>query len=199
MTTYKLGNRVFTSKELIRKYISSILHGHNFGEVIKGEEAEIISELLTWHPDADQKIGIGVKLIFIGKDNFNGPCFWVLRQDGTKTDFSYRICIYGDPSKYQQFCSACRSAIEDQTMQYYQPGYDTHHAGFTFSEIVKGFIDHYQFDINKIEFQEGDMVMNRRFVDNKLVELFKVYHQERAVLKSIPRETHKLITREQKC
>lgn len=198
MSEYRLGINTFTSKEAIRKFVSVILHSHRPGDKLHGDEAQIISQLLTWHPDADQKMGIGIDYIFIGKDDFNGPCFWVKRLDGTQTDFSFRICIYGDPSKYQQFCSACRAAVEDQTSKYYQPGFDTHHTGTSFAKIVAEFVEFNHLDVENIQLQEGDGMMTRRFVDNNLASLFQLHHHQCAQLESIPRDMHKEITRAQK-
>jgi hypothetical protein len=72
------------------------------------------------HPDAAAKIGPGIARIEIRKDPFfKQNVFWIIRADGSETDFSFRRCINGaEPSHRAQVLATMRLAITDQVLDY---------------------------------------------------------------------------------
>ena len=73
------------------------------------------------HPDAEIKIGCGVKRFFIKQnwqENGYGTLgFQIERMDGTTTDFSY-IKALNHPSPWQEYCKACRLAVEEDILSF---------------------------------------------------------------------------------
>jgi exopolysaccharide biosynthesis predicted pyruvyltransferase EpsI len=65
------------------------------GEPLTGADAKYVYMILTNHPNASQKIGSGVRAIFVAEYIFNTRCFFVLRKDGSVSDFSASKVIRG--------------------------------------------------------------------------------------------------------
>jgi 5-methylcytosine-specific restriction endonuclease McrA len=122
--TVELCNKVFLSKEDLKVYIQSILT--NGCKLLTGEEACIISELLSLHPDASEKLGIGLKHIEVGRSpQKTHNCFYVVRLDGSKDNFSYKNCI--------EKCSQNR-LIEKRRIAAYREAVQQQIIDFRFSE-----------------------------------------------------------------
>ena len=62
---------------------------------ISVEDAEVLLAILQLHPDAKEKIGVGVTHFSVRSADFGSQCFWVNRIDGTTEKFSYRACFHG--------------------------------------------------------------------------------------------------------
>jgi hypothetical protein len=91
--------------------------------------------LLQNHPDAEQKIGTGVDCIFVKRNPFYGTRgFYIRRNDGTETDFSFRECI--SPSSHvQKVRLAFRVAVEPLTMRFKSDFFDAN-GGKAFCEFT---------------------------------------------------------------
>ncbi|EKQ70349.1 Protein of unknown function (DUF3223) [Leptolyngbyaceae cyanobacterium JSC-12] len=98
----------------------------NINKQLRGREFEIIRALLDRHPQANEKIGNGVKAIFVkrtqnqqGVNKSNCYCFYVQRLDGSSVDFSYEVCI--SPEKDTPDNSrleAYRNSVDDQILKF---------------------------------------------------------------------------------
>lgn len=80
--------------------------------------------LLALHPEAASKIGCGVDRFFVdaaAPNEFNGGgtcCFWLVRTDGTTTDWSYRVALGGKHRGTRERVSlACRAIVADQVVE----------------------------------------------------------------------------------
>ncbi|CAE8624186.1 unnamed protein product [Polarella glacialis] len=73
-----------------------VLHEAILGKGLRGEELRLVQELLSHHPDAARKIGVGLRGIKVDASppphGRQSRCFWVLRADGSEEDFSARKC-----------------------------------------------------------------------------------------------------------
>lgn len=94
-----IGGRSFPDKKLARDYITSVLCHRRYkpGDALAKEHQALVVELLSFHPQAPEKIGCGVRRILIGYCEFSGHrykrSFWIERADMTLDDFSYMKCI----------------------------------------------------------------------------------------------------------
>jgi hypothetical protein len=85
----------------------------------------MLREVLDLHPDAAEKIGVGVEHFYVGLtkdgDKFNvrpdATGIWIKRTDGSEVDFSYRTCInnHTDESDAKE---GLRLAVEDRRLAY---------------------------------------------------------------------------------
>jgi hypothetical protein len=107
---------MFTKKALAEK-AREILHS-NYDKTLMGDHLNFILSILKSHPDAENKIGVGVKEIFIKKNGWSYG-FWIKRVDDSEIDFSYKSCISGRPKSIEQnLKQAMRNSVNDQILEF---------------------------------------------------------------------------------
>ncbi|CAM8891380.1 unnamed protein product [Rhodiola kirilowii] len=84
--------------EPIAHTITKILHhsGYNEGDRLSADdEAYLLNEVFSHHPNKAEKMGAGVDHVVINKHSMhqNSKCFYVIQTDGHQEDFSTRKCI----------------------------------------------------------------------------------------------------------
>jgi len=88
---------LFKTKKLWSEAIQAILQESPFGR-LEGEPLRILLETLKFHPDYEDKVGQGIRDIVVAQGPiYGGRCFWITRQDGSISDFSYSKCINHAP------------------------------------------------------------------------------------------------------
>jgi hypothetical protein len=104
---------VFKSRAALERYIKALLIEVPAGAELTGEAEEIVTDLINHHPKAAEKTGAGIKKIVVRPDQIwkKNKQFWIVRQDGTEIDFSYRKCLHGEMSRIDLFRAACRTAV----------------------------------------------------------------------------------------
>ncbi|EEH57755.1 uncharacterized protein MICPUCDRAFT_16484 [Micromonas pusilla CCMP1545] len=77
------------------KYFSWILNNMTINQDMNDYERMVVEPCLrTAHPDAEKKIGSGIKAFQIRTHpEHETRCYTVIRTDGTTEDFSYRKCV----------------------------------------------------------------------------------------------------------
>ena len=115
---YQLGGRNYTSKASILARARQIKDSHKPGDQLEGEELAFMLSLLCWHPSAVDKIGVGIRAIWIRANPMLGHNeFYLWRVDQTGTEFSYKKCVYpATPEAY--FKQACRVAVASDLIRY---------------------------------------------------------------------------------
>ncbi|XP_057861419.2 DNA-directed RNA polymerase V subunit 1 isoform X1 [Cryptomeria japonica] len=93
-----------------------ILHygRYNSGDRLWPEdEREVLEKVLIHHPEAEAKMGCGVDFIVVDNHaQFSSTrCFYIVRKDGTRTDFSYLKCLKGLVEK--KFPDSAKDFIEN--------------------------------------------------------------------------------------
>lgn len=187
--TYTLGGVTFDAKTQLNNYVKQVLANATPGAALEGESLAVVRDLLTWHPEAEQKIGCGVAAIEVrltpdfGK---NTRGFWLVRDDGTDTDFSYRKCVDSEQSYRKKFLSACRFSVKDHITEFKEEFFrvapkptcglsgvaispDNSHVDhtppYTFDRIVQAFVT-----LNALDMDDPALTMGG--VDGLLVPLF---------------------------
>ena len=76
-------------------FFRAILNRYRDGEEISGDDAKHLTALLKRHNESQEKIGCGVHHYEVGiaPDGFGTRCFWIVRFDDTRVDFSYKHCL----------------------------------------------------------------------------------------------------------
>ena len=116
----ELGGKYFQSKKELQEYVQSLLaNGHR---VLAKEEASVIQDLLLLHPNANEKIGTGLKYIEVSlSPQKTHNCFFVVREDGSREDFSYKHCVSECSQERlieKRRLSAYREAVQDQIINF---------------------------------------------------------------------------------
>lgn len=208
----QVGSLYFKTQKAAEDYTREILYGYSAEVTIEGEHYQFLCDLLQRHPSAHEKIGLGIKRFFTRKTEQGTICFWLERDNGSQTDFSFKQCIsQKEPSLYQRVMAACREAVNadlwtskrqffkdnagadgkvpceitGESLSYKNSTID-HKAPMTFEVIVRTF-----FAGRKIEMSEellaihGDGDTTNRFADNEIAESFRQYHHGLARLRLI--------------
>lgn len=192
-------------------FFKALLDRYDDDEYLGVADEELVYELLQRHPEYDSKIGCGVVGIYRARSaDHPSSCFHVHRNDGSKTDFSYKTCVRGSsPSLKARFYEACQRSIAgivatQKKLMFdtaggeiacYKTGMSTtfttsdyRHTHPRFRDIVEGFIK-----LNKIVVSEGllskgaDMQYSTVFIDPAMVDSFINYHATVAKLEIFKR------------
>lgn len=120
--TVTIGEFTFQTKAECKEFVKTILNKYQINTPVDKPDLEFISELLKRHPEYETKVGSGIKEIVIKLDGYwvKTRCFYIVRTDGTYTDFSYGNCIDNDTSRepFKMFNQSARSAVKDQIISH---------------------------------------------------------------------------------
>jgi Protein of unknown function (DUF3223) len=92
-----------------------MLNRHSADQVVNDEDAADLADLLLRHPEAVEKIGVGIDHSEVRlPPQFGHLCFWIIRTDESVTDFSFMTCVRGKRKTVsQEFREACRMAVQN--------------------------------------------------------------------------------------
>lgn len=168
-------------KELIRH----ILHKkYELSADIVGDDFDFLMDIFRRHPEAVMKLQSGVKRIWIERSKFNTLCFWIERNNGTKTDISFMACL----TKIDYFKKACREEIEEQISDFKikdktPKGFHVDHHPESFDSILMRFIAiSGRSDVVK----SVDSVKGCSLKDREYAQKWRDFHLFHAILRSIP-------------
>ena len=113
-----LGGIRYTTKSQVKARAQAILRAYAPGtSVSNADDYNFLLDLIDWHPNRAAKVGAGVRRFEVRRNaGMPSAGFFVVRVDGTDTDFSYNECI--TPSSHRgKVIKALRYAIIDQVME----------------------------------------------------------------------------------
>ena len=89
-----LGGEKFTDISLVRAKARKILTDNKDGDALKDKDKEFIEDVLKYHHNYDDKIK-DLDFITTGKSEKyeHSRCFYIVKKDGEKVDFSIQKCI----------------------------------------------------------------------------------------------------------
>ena len=88
-----LGPKHFDKKGDAVAYLKAMLRRYDVGDRVNAADALVLEAALARHPEAEEKIGTGVKDFSVRSADFGSKCFWVNRADGTTVKFSHKTWI----------------------------------------------------------------------------------------------------------
>jgi Protein of unknown function (DUF3223) len=168
---------------------------------IAPEDEAFLHDLIARHPNSTAKIGVGINRFEIRKsESFGQNQFWLIREDGTATDFSYRRCVSGkDPSHRATVLAAMRRLIVDQVLDFKSraltpdarcslTGAPLHNANVhvdhdpPFIEIARAFFEEVG-GVDAIQLApEANGEIGRLFLDQDMARRWSDFHRARATL-----------------
>ena len=200
-----IGDLTFATQKEASHFIKNMLNKYGDQETVSIEDQEVLTNLIERHPEAIQKIGVGIRQFYKAPTAMGTSCFWLEREDGTKTDFSYGSCITGkSKTLFQEFMEACREAVRDDLIEtkyaYFRTNADSsgkvpcaisgemvtdkeshldHVKPLTFQVIVVTFFKSNGINISRNMFtQSSDAQFQASFVDQEMKEKFRTYHHD---------------------
>ena len=207
----KLVDNHLKRKKRLKKKIRQILHAYEPEKPLDAKDFKFMRDVLTMHPSSDIKIRCGVAVIFVRRNQRfrKNKEFWLRRLDDSETDFSFLECLK-PTSPLKKFKIAARATIADDVIAFRQQHLNAssfcpftgqqltrenvhvdHAPPETFDKIVNQFIEENTIDICAVELTgEYDGEIGDQFVDFKLKEAFRKYHNERATLRLVSRNAN---------
>lgn len=195
-------------KKAIQDRARKILNAAEFRTAIQGADDLFLRELIAIHPEAVDKIGVGVDYFEVRPNEWKSRTFWLVRFDGSATDFSFLKAI--TPSTpMQKFAHACREAVVNQILEFKRCAFelastiacpitgevvtwDTAHIDHdtpTFDEIMRQFAAT-RSDIEADVEPTHDGELTTYFREEATRALFAEFHRKRAVLRVVSRRAN---------
>lgn len=198
---------MFRTKTEARAFCQDVLRTYPKHMPLNEDMFQKIQFLLKGHPDYVEKIGVGIKEIFIGETIFKAHGFYIKRIDDSIIDFSYKSCL-NPPTLIQRFASAYRNAIVFDILGFlfkdnilgdalcfkcgiYTENPHVHHAGdYPVSRQIKEFIKENNIQITKEMFDTSELFIEM-FNDEEIKNKISDYHNKVSVLQKLCVECHK--------
>ena len=206
MAELQIGSLKFRSKKEAGEWFGEILRSNPAGAQCKPHGMQDMVELIKRHPNADEKIGCGIERFEIRENPVfkNQKSFYLVRKDGTETDFSFRVCVSGKSgSVWSRFCSAARHAIRDQIIVFKTSQFlgvdevkcsitgeivewNSCHVDhvITFDEILRKFVSEKQIEVCEqllSKSSDGDILDS--IASDELKQDWQSFHKNNAVLR----------------
>jgi hypothetical protein len=201
-----LPSKSFRTQSEAKDYFTKLLNSYELGSTLSTEDSVLIFELLQRHPEAEEKIGVGVRSFFINHaPDHPTRCFYIRRLDGSTTEFAIGSCITSNPpTQEQEFYKACRESVrpyldEEKLARISEAGgrvtccvtgeevssdqCEYRHTEPKFKNIVEEFVKLDKLDLKNVALSTGgDMQSTTGFVDETLRDRFIAFHAKRARL-----------------
>lgn len=85
----------FQTRDAARAHFTEMLKRYPLRGTVSGQDHDDLRALLDLHSEASAKIGPGVDHFEVDFDGFKYRCFYVVRTDMTRIDFSINNCLTG--------------------------------------------------------------------------------------------------------
>lgn len=219
---YIVKGKSFKTQKELRNYIRNIRDVYLDGQRLSQDDFDFMFDLLQRHEEAKIKIGCGVSYMYVKTNEVFklNRGFWLVRDDGSETDFSFEICLKHE-TKLQKFKNACRTSVADIVMAYKKDFFDRvgepsmclvtgeqmtlrgnshvdHAPPNTFNKIVQDFISLKGLDVNDIELLTAeDGRVRNEMVDKTLEGEFVDFHNKMAALRVISKSANLSIVKRQ--
>ena len=202
---FRINNKIYKTKKEITDLIKNILHNYKVGESINDNDKQVVSDLLKYHPNADEKIGCGILGFKIRQHSVykKQRGFELIRTDNSPTDFSYIKCIT-HPSLLNIIKECCRDAIKDDILKFKNNAFDKkqtiicpitnevltqsnchiHHCDPQFIEIFNGWYKDKTITVADIN-ESLDNVDTTFFTNEDLKNSFRTFHNKICKLRAV--------------
>lgn len=205
-----INNHFFKTKKSLDEYTRKLRDSYSNGQPLNDSDFDFMLNLLDRHEQSDIKIGCGVVSMYVKTNSVykNSREFWLVRVDGSETDFSFKQCLKNE-TKLQKFKKACRVAVSSividfkkdffarfgesstcpitgETMTSRHNSHVDHSYPNSFNQIIQDFIEAKALDVDKIELLTSrDGRIGSKMMDKTLEQQFVEFHNQRAKLRII--------------
>jgi hypothetical protein len=95
----QIGARLYDKVGDATKFYSGMLNRYSTGAVVSQADAVELMALLERHDEKDEKVGTGIIRFEVdaAPDEHKNRCFWIVRNDGSRIDFSFKHCLEAKP------------------------------------------------------------------------------------------------------
>ena len=113
----KIGSKTFATKQELKDYVKGVLYRVKKGEPLTGINRKVVDTIFRNHPNYEHKTQ--EQLYEIAARTSSGPNkqyreFYIIREDGTKTDFSYTVALSGKTCRITSIKHTLRNTVQQQ-------------------------------------------------------------------------------------
>jgi len=90
-----INGKSFATQKAANLYIQKLLNSQPLKTPIQEPHHSFLSALIPRHPNAAEKVGVGIRHFTVEFAAHGTRCFYLTRVDETRTDFSYFKCVRG--------------------------------------------------------------------------------------------------------
>ncbi len=192
MAKFNIGDREFRCKADAQSHVQGILRSAPIGVPISNS---VLVDLLSRHPDSEEKLGSGLGHFEVRYDDRGTRCFVHVDSSGRRIVFSYRVCfqpkLAGLDSTVRQ---VLRHAIEDQVSPLRRPGFEVDHVNEGgFAGLARRFLDHVG-GPEKVLVRRREDQFGSEMADEGQIVLWQEFHRRYARYEVVTTEEHRART-----
>ncbi len=200
-----IGSRTFSGVGDAKQFVRDIVVRYPDGAMASDMDAEFLSDLLELHPRCTEKVGAGIRgfKFDTNPEYTNTRTIFILRTDGSETDFSWIKCIDGETSK-RLTKAALRNAVMDQIIAFkqqafvkmpvlcpetgeeltWQYSHVDHHAPKTFEVLIDEWLDSEGLSLDEIPISASrDRSFFRELTDERQRQSWHSFHDRHKQLR----------------
>lgn len=94
-----IDTRTFDKYGDANQFFSAMLNRYPMGAIVNPADSFDLAALLKRHDELADKVGVGIDHFEVGAapDGHPGRCFWIVRTDDKRADFSFKHCLEPKP------------------------------------------------------------------------------------------------------
>lgn len=193
----------------IKEELRKILKRTPLNSEVQGTDLEFVLKAFSTAPYYEEKVK-GLRIIKVVKresGSYGTHCFFIYREDGTCTDFSYTKMYTNDPDK-DDVLNALRQAIDPIISNFRKDFKPDFYEGVWIEDVSQADVDHYDKTFNKLAWEwirknGGIEVLIKKvnktedestityFVDESLNESFRIFHDQNTHLRFLPKSINR--------
>ncbi|MFF1338108.1 DUF3223 domain-containing protein [Streptomyces sp. NPDC058290] len=112
---YRINGEHFRTQKALRERMRGIMNSYRYDEVVGEADEEFLRDLITRHPDYEEKAGVGVGGFLVVRTEWNNRGLMLVRIDGSDIDISWEECLKATPHA-QQVRGCLRRAVKEQVL-----------------------------------------------------------------------------------
>jgi hypothetical protein len=209
------GPHNFATQAQATAFVQAMLARYQPGDRVSDDDAIALAGLLERHPRYDEKVGVGVDHFEVAAVMYGAKGFYIVRADGSRTDFSYKRCVSGnEPSHGSRVRAALRRVVNPDIFTAREAfflanadadgrapcaitgelitreqGHIDHLPPKTFEVILDAFLCAHELRIDDVRLTPSrDNQWGREIADARLRDAFREFHRRMANLEFIKAE-----------
>lgn len=195
------------TKKKIEEKCRDILYSYLNNVPLSTEDEDFMLSVFEMHPNWGKKMGCGINYICVGNATYGTKCFFIVRNDGSSTDISFKKCITSK-NEMEDIYKACRYAIEPIIIDFksriskdfgkikceftgevlFRENTHIDHYNKDFKDVVIGWLSDNSYSLEYLQSKINPLSDNEfytYFTDDSLIDSFVKYHNSNTHLRAI--------------
>lgn len=198
----KFGDYSYPTKTACSKECEARIAKYTTGATLSADDEKFFRQLLTIHPDYEERLGSGIKSFkYDYSKSFGNKCLHIVRYDGSEESVSWKACL-GKPKLEHQVESAFRREVKGDIYRLRERAilagalcpiskreivygesyviYGFKGQGLTFKQSVAWFLeqDKLTYEAVELEFPISNNDLRGKLVDESLAKRWREWHKK---------------------